>query len=80
MEMIQLDIEKIEELRLKHNIRSQAELARRSNWDIRHLNRIYKQVERGETPNVTLSKLNELCNVLHCKVSTILIHEFDPAK
>ena len=78
MIMIRINFQKVEELRKKRHIRSQAELARRSGWDVRHFNRVIKETQRGGDPSVTLQKLNGLCNALRCKVATILEHNLDP--
>ena len=78
--LIRLNIEKIEELMERRNFASQAQLARASGWAPRAFNQIVKETERGNSPSFTMNKLNGLCNALRCKVSTILIHDLDPAE
>ena len=76
--MILLKFNKITELREKCGIASDAQLAKLSGWDPGHFNRVKKRTERGECPSVTLDKLDALCGVLRCKVSTIIEHKLAP--
>ena len=77
-QVICLNFSEIDALRIKRGIRSDAQLAKESGWDPGHFNRVKKRTQRGESPSVTLDKLDGLCSALQCKVTSIIEHRLDP--
>ena len=78
-ELIRLNLAQIEKRAYKLcNYRSEAELARAASWTPRYMNQVFQATREGQAPGITTTKLNGLCNALRCKISTILVHDFDP--